>query len=137
MDFQLDASLDMAPLQDLTETFAGYRATMEEITNETIMAIHHLRHLTNGVRQTTMQSLDLHWSEGHRLHLQVAELKDLMEKVTRHLETLSGAQVPGRARLDNRIDFLETQLNVLKSVWPPWSRRLPDVPRHKRITYKA
>ena len=29
------------------------------------MAIHQLRQLTDGVRQTTMQSLDLHWSEGH------------------------------------------------------------------------
>ena len=40
VDFQMDASLVMAQLRDLTETFAGYRATMEEITNETIMAIH-------------------------------------------------------------------------------------------------
>ena len=38
-----------------------------------------------------------------------------MEKVTRQVETLSGAQVPGRAGLDNRIDFLEIQLDVLHS----------------------
>ena len=40
MDFRMDASLAMAQLWDLTETFAGYCTTMEEITNETIMAIH-------------------------------------------------------------------------------------------------
>ena len=33
-----------------------------------------------------MQCLDLHWSEGHRLHLRVNELKDQMEKVTREHE---------------------------------------------------
>ena len=38
-----------------------------------------------------------------------------MEKVTRQVETLSGAQVPGRAGLDNRINFLENHLDVLKS----------------------
>ena len=38
-----------------------------------------------------------------------------MEKVTRQVGTLSGAQVPGRAGLDNQIDFLENQLDVLKS----------------------
>ena len=59
----------MAQLRDLTETFAGYRVTMEEMTNETIMAIHQVRQLTEGVRQTTMQSLDLQWSEGHGLDL--------------------------------------------------------------------
>ena len=63
VDFQMDASLAMAKLRDLTETFAGYRATMMEITNETIMAIPQLQQLTDGVRQTTMQSLDVHWSE--------------------------------------------------------------------------
>ena len=78
VDFQMDTSLAMAQLRDLTETFAGYQATMEEITNETIMAIHQLRQLTDGARQTTIQSLDLHWSEGHRLHLRVAESKDLV-----------------------------------------------------------
>ena len=66
VDFQMDASLAMAQQRDLTETFAGYRATMEEITNETIKAIHQL---TDGVRQTTMQPFNLHWSTGHRLHL--------------------------------------------------------------------
>ena len=111
----MDASLAMAQLRDLTETFAGYRTTMEEITNETIMAIHQLRQLTDGMRQTTMQSLDLHWSEGHPFHLRVAELKDQMEKVMRQVETLSGAQAPGRAGLDNRIDVMENQLEVLKS----------------------
>ena len=40
VDFQMDASLAIAQLRNLTETFAGYRTTMEEITNETIMAIH-------------------------------------------------------------------------------------------------
>ena len=65
VDFQMDASLAMAQLQDLTETFAGYRTTVEEITNKTIMAIHQLRQLTDEVRQTTMQSLDLHGSERH------------------------------------------------------------------------
>ena len=69
VDFEMDTSLAMAQLRDLPETFAGYRATMEEITNETIMVIHQLRQLADGVRQTTMQSLDLHWSAGHRLHL--------------------------------------------------------------------
>ena len=69
VDFQMDASLAMAQLRDLTETFAGSWATTEEITNETIMAIHQLRQLTDGVRQTTMQSLHMHWLEGHRLHL--------------------------------------------------------------------
>ena len=113
--FQMDASLAMAQLQDLRETFAGYQATMEEITNATIMAIHQLRQLTDGVRQTTMQSFDLHWSERHPLHLQVAELKDQMERVMRQVETLSGAQAPGRAGLDNRIHFRENQLEVLKS----------------------
>ena len=63
VDFQMDASLAMAQIRDLTETSAGYWATKEEITNETIMAIHQLRQLTERVRQTTMQSLDLHWSE--------------------------------------------------------------------------
>ena len=63
VDFQMDASLAMALLRDLTETFAGYRTTMEDITNESIMAIHQLRQQTDGVRQTAMQSLDLHWSE--------------------------------------------------------------------------
>ena len=114
VDFQMDASLAMVHLRDLTETFAGYRATMEEITNETIMAIHQLRQLTDGVRQTTMQSLDLHWWEGHRLHLRVAELKDQMAKVMRQVETLSGAQAPGCVGLDNRIDFMENQLQVVK-----------------------
>ena len=65
VDFQMDALLAMSQLRDMTETLAGYWATMEEITNETIMAIHQLGQLTDGVRQTTMQSLDLHWSEGH------------------------------------------------------------------------
>ena len=69
VDFQVDASLEMAQLQDLTDTFAGYRTTKEEITNETMIAIHQLRQLTDGVGETTMQFLDLHWSEGHRLHL--------------------------------------------------------------------
>ena len=69
VDFQMYACLVMAQLRDLTETFAGYRSTVEEISNETIMAIHQLHQLTDGVRQTTMQSFDLHWSEGHRLHL--------------------------------------------------------------------
>ena len=115
VDFQMDASLAMAQLRDLTETFAGYRTTMEEITNETSMAVHELRKLTDGVRQTTMQSLDLHWSEGHRLHLRVAELKDQMEKVMRQVEKLSEAQAPGCTGLDNRIDFMESQLEVLKS----------------------
>ena len=113
LDFQMDASLAMAQPRDLTETFAGYRVTMEEITKETIMAIHQLRQLTDGVRQTTMQSLDLHWYEGHRLHLQVAELRDQMETVTRQLETPSGAQPPGCTGLDNRNDFMENQLEVL------------------------
>ena len=115
VDFQMDASLAMAQLRDLTETFARYRATMEEITNKTIMAIHQLRQLTDKVRQTTMQSLDLRWSEGYRLHLQVAESKDRMERVMRQVETLSGAQAPGRTGLDNRIDFMENQLEVLNS----------------------
>ena len=88
---------------------------MEEITNETIIAIHQLRQLKDGVRQTTMQSLDLHWSEGHRLHLRVAELKDHVQKVMRRVETLSGAQAPGCAGPDNRMDFMENQLDVLKS----------------------
>ena len=114
-DFQTDVSLAMAQLRDLPETFAGYRATMEKITNQTIMAIHQLRQLTDGLRQTTMQSLDLHWSEGHRLHLPVAELKDHVKKVMRQVETLSGAQAPGRASLDNWIGFMENQLEVLKS----------------------
>ena len=57
VNFQIDASLAMAQLRDVTETFAGYRATMEEITSETIMAIYQLRQLTDGVRQTTMQSV--------------------------------------------------------------------------------
>ena len=69
VEFQMDASLAMAQLRDLTEIFAGYRTTMEEITNETIMAIHQLRQLTDGARQTTMQTLDLHGSEEHRPHL--------------------------------------------------------------------
>ena len=43
VDFQMDASLAMAQLRDLTETFTGYRTTMEEITNQTIMAINQLR----------------------------------------------------------------------------------------------
>ena len=111
----MDALLAMAQLRDLTETFAAYRTTMEGRTNETIIAIHQLRQLTDGVRQTTMQSLELHWSEGHRLHLRVAELKDQMEKVMRQVEMLSGAQVPGRAGQDNRIDFMENELEVLKS----------------------
>ena len=67
---------------------------MEEIINDTIIAIHQLRQLNDGVWQTTMQSLDLHWSEGHGLRLRVAELKDLVEKVMRQVETLSGAQAP-------------------------------------------
>ena len=116
VDFQMDASLAMAQLRDLTETFTGYGATMEEITDETIMAIHQLRQWTDGVRQTTMQSLDLHLLAGHRLHLRFTELKDLMEKVMCQVETLSGAQVPGRACLDNWIDTMENQLDVLKSV---------------------
>ena len=65
----MDAFLAMAQLRDLTETFPGNPANKEEITNETIMAFNQLRQLTDGVRQTTMQSLDLHWSEGHPLHL--------------------------------------------------------------------
>ena len=56
----MDTSPAMAQLRDLTETFARYRVTMEEITNETIMAIHQLRPPTGGGAQTTMQSLDLH-----------------------------------------------------------------------------
>ena len=48
----------------------------------------------------------------HRLHLRVAELKDLVEKVTRQVETLSGAQAPG---LDNLINFMKSELDVLKS----------------------
>ena len=96
-------------------TFPGYRATMEKITNETIMAIHQLRYLTNPFRQTTMQSLDLHRSEGQRLHLRVAESKDLVEKVLRQVNTLSGAQAPSCAGLDNRIDFMENQRDILKS----------------------
>ena len=111
----MDAYLAMAQIRDVTETLAGYRITMEEITNETIRAIHQLRQMRDGVRQSTMQSLDLHWSKGDRLHLRVAELKDQMEKVTRQVGTLSGAQIPGRAGLDNRIDFLENQLDVVKS----------------------
>ena len=67
--FQIDASLSMAQLQDLTETFTGYWTTMEEVSSGTIMAIHQLQQLTDGARQSTMQSLDLDWSEGHRLHL--------------------------------------------------------------------
>ena len=104
----------MAQLRDLTETFAGYRATMEKITNETIIAIHQLQQLTDWVRQTTMQSLHLHRLEGHELNLQVAELKDQMERVMRQVKTLCGAQAPGRACLDNRIDIMENQLEVLK-----------------------
>ena len=115
VDFQMDASLAMAQLRDLTETFARYSATMEGNTNETIMAIHHLRLLMDGVRQNTMQSLDLNWSAEHRLHLRVAELKDLVEKVMRQVEMLSGVQAPGSVGLDNRIDFMEDQLDVLKS----------------------
>ena len=115
VDFQIDASLAMGQLRDLTERFAGYRSTMDEITNETIMAIYQLRQLMDGVRQTTMQSLDLRWSEGHRLLLRVAELKDFVEEVMRQVETLSGAQAPGRAGLDNPIDFMGNQLDVLKS----------------------
>ena len=103
VDFQMDAFLAMAQLLDLTETFAVYRTTMEETTNDTIMTIHQLRQLT-----------DLHWSEGHQLHLRVAELKDQMEKVMRQVETLSGAQVPRRAGLGIRNDFREIQLDVLK-----------------------
>ena len=120
----MDASLPMAQLRDLTETFAGYRATMEEITIETVMAIHQLRKLTDGVRQTTMQSLDLHWSEGHRLHLRVAALKALVEKVMRQVETLSGTQALGRAGLDNRIDFMENQLDVPKSGLAPLEQEI-------------
>ena len=115
VDFLMDASLAMAQLRDLTETFAGYRTTMEEITNDTIMATNQLRQLTDGVWQTTMESLDLHWVEGHRLHLRVAELKDQMARVMRQVETLSGAQAPGRAGMHNRIDFGENQPEVLKS----------------------
>ena len=115
VDFQMDDLPAMAQLRDLTETFSGYRATMEEITNKTIMAIHQLRQLTDGVRQTTMQSFDLYWSEGHQPHHRVAELEDQMERVMRQVETLSGAQAPGRAGLDNRIDFMENELEVLKS----------------------
>ena len=69
VDFQIDAFLAMAHLRDLTKTFAWYRDTMEEITNVTIMAIHQVRQLTDGLRQPTMQSLNSHWSDGHRLHL--------------------------------------------------------------------
>ena len=105
VDSHTHASLAMAQLRDLTETFAGCQATMEEINSKTIMAIHQLRQLTDGVRQTTMQSLDLHGSQGHRLHPGVAKLKDQMEKVMRQVETLSGAQAPGCADLDNRMDF--------------------------------
>ena len=50
MDFQMDASMAMDQLQDLTETFIGYRSTMEEIINETIMAIHQIRQLTDRIR---------------------------------------------------------------------------------------
>ena len=85
----MDAFLAMAQLRDLTETFAGYLTTIGEITDETIMAIHQLRQLTDGVRQTTIQSLNLQWSEEHRLHLRVGELKDQVEKVMRQIETLS------------------------------------------------
>ena len=102
----------------------GYRATMEEITNETIMAIHQLRQLADGVRQTTMHSLDLHWSDRHQLHLRVAALEALMEKVMRQVETLSGAQAPGRAGLDNGIDFMENQLDVLKSGLAPLEQEI-------------
>ena len=115
VDFQMDTSLAMTQLRDLTETFTGYQATMEKITDETIMAIHQLCQLTDGVRQTTMQSLDLHWSEGHQLHPRVAELNDLVEKVMRQSGTLSEGGAPGRAGLDIRIDFMENQLDVLKS----------------------
>ena len=111
VDLQMDASLAMAQLRDLN----GYQATMEEITDETIMALHQLHQLTDGVRQTNVQSLDLHWSEGHPRHLRVAKLKDLVEKVMRQVETLPGAQAPGRAGLDNRIDLMEIQMDVLKS----------------------
>ena len=88
---------------------------MEEIINETIIAIHQLRQLTDWVRQTTMQSLDLHRLGGNRLNLRVAELKDHVEEVMRQVETLSGAQAPGRAGLDNRSYFMENQLEVLRS----------------------
>ena len=115
VDFQMDAFLAMAQLRDLTETFAGYPTTIEESTDETIMAIHQLQQLTDGVWQTTMQSLNLQWSEGHRLHLRGAESKDQVEKVMRQVETLSGAQAPGRAGLENRIDFVDNQTEVLKS----------------------
>ena len=54
VDFHMDASLAMSQLRDLTETFAAYGATIEEITNETIIAIHQLRQLMDGVRQTSM-----------------------------------------------------------------------------------
>ena len=33
----------------------------------------------------------------------------------RQVETLSGAQAPGRAGLDNRIDFMRNQMEVLRS----------------------
>ena len=56
----MDASLAMAQLPDLTETYAGYRSTMEEITNRTIMAINEIRQMTDGVRQTTIKSKNLH-----------------------------------------------------------------------------
>ena len=69
VDFQIDASRAMARLRDLRDTFAGYRATMQEINKGTIKAIHQLTQLRDGVLQTTMQSLDLHWLEGHRLRL--------------------------------------------------------------------
>ena len=38
-----------------------------------------------------------------------------MGKVMRRVETLSGAIAPGRAGPDNGIDFMENQLEVLKS----------------------
>ena len=137
LDFQMDASLAMVKLQNLTESFPGYRITMEEITNVTIMAIHQLRRLTDGVRQTTMRSLDLHSSEGHQLHLGVAELKDLVEKVMRQVETLSGAQAPGRAALKTGSTLWRINLGSWSPVWSPWNRRLPAYPRHKGITYMA
>ena len=115
VDFQMDASLAMAQLGDSTETLTGYRAPMEEITNVTIMAIHQLRQRTDGVRQTTMHPSVIHWSEGNRLHLSVAELKDQMERVIRQVETLSGAQACGHTGLDNRNDFIENQQDFLKS----------------------
>ena len=127
VDFRMDASLAMAQLRDLTGTFAGYQATIEEITNETIMAFDQPRQLTDGVRQTTMQWLELHLSEGHRLNLRVAELKDAVEKVMRQVETPSGAQAPGRAGLDNRIDFMENQLDVLKSGLAALEQEIPGL----------